>query len=211
MINERVIEVPWALAQLPQFGVVLDVGSCDATYLPAIQQPNRLLHCLDPRDCSTDIPRGAVFHHQSVIGNTLPSSFYDAILALSTIEHIGLPCYGQHPFAHGDRLAMVEFRDLLKPGGRVILTVPAGSSKISSWYRQYSPDTLRDLLDGWDATIQYWGFDGINYTPIPEDRVWNFDYRDRYGDEAGAGAVAGIIASPRSTGNGRRPPALDSR
>ncbi len=195
MINERAIEVPWALAQLPQFGSVLDIGSCDAAYLPAIVQPHRHLHCLDPRDCGATVPPGAVFHHQSVIGNTLPSSFYDAILALSTVEHIGLPCYGQKPFARGDYLAMVEFRDLLKPGGRLIMTVPAGSSKITSWYRQYSPAALRDLLDGWAATICFWAFNGSEYIPIAEERVTEFDYRDRFEHEAGAGAVAGVIAS----------------
>ena len=32
MPTERVIEIPWALAQLPQTGTILDVGSADATY-----------------------------------------------------------------------------------------------------------------------------------------------------------------------------------
>ena len=198
--NERVIEVPWALAQLPQFGVVLDVGSCDATYLSAIPSPDRTLHCLDPRDCASDVPRDATFHRQSIIGNTLPRAYYDAILALSTIEHIGLPCYGEKPFSRGDRLALVEFRALLKPGGVLVLTVPAGQSKIASWYRQYSPDDLHDLLAEWKSTIHYWGFDGTQYAPISEHEVTKFDYRDRYGDEAGAGALAGIVALPLETG-----------
>lgn len=192
--NERVIAVPWALSQLPQFGVVLDVGSCDAMYLAAIPSSDRRLHCLDPRDCTQDIPPDVVFLQQSIIGNTLPRAFYDAILGLSTVEHIGLPCYGQKPFSGGDQLALVEFRELLRPGGRLVLTVPAGQSKISSWYRQYSPTDLEHLLVGWQSSVAYWGFDGSQYVPIPESEVTKYDYRDRYGKEAGAGAFAGIVA-----------------
>src|SRR5689334_11754181 len=58
MPTERVIEIPWALSQLPQSGVILDVGSCDATYLQTIPQTDRTLHCLDPRDCRADLPPG---------------------------------------------------------------------------------------------------------------------------------------------------------
>jgi hypothetical protein len=83
MTTERVIEIPWCLAQLPQSGRILDVGSCEAVYLGVIQQVDRELHCLDPRDCRAGIPPGAVFHHQSLIGNTLRRGFYDAVLVRS--------------------------------------------------------------------------------------------------------------------------------
>lgn len=196
MTNERVIEIPWALAQLPQSGVILDVGSCDATYLESIVQPDRRLHCLDPRDCSGTLPPGMHLHRQSLIGNTLPQGYYDAILVLSTLEHIGLPCYGQHPFLSGDRLAIAEVRRLLKRNGIAIFTVPAGQSKIASWYRQYSPDDLRRLFSDWQIELSFWGYNGTSYHPIAETDVCGYDYRDCYGDEAGAGALAGIIARP---------------
>lgn len=196
MPNERVIEIPWALQQLPQAGRVLDVGSCEAVYLGVVQQPDRELHCLDPRDCSREVPAGAVFHHQSLIGNDLPRSSYDAVLLISVLEHIGLPCYEQVPFPGGDEAALAEVRDLLKPGAPAILTVPAGQSKIVSWYRQYSPADLRRLFADWDYRIAYWGFDGADYRPIEESDVEAFDYRERYDPQAGAGAVAGIVACP---------------
>ena len=194
MTTERVIEIPWCLQQIPQSGRILDVGSCEATYLRVIQQMDRELHCLDPRDCSSEIPCGAVFHHQSLIGNTLPRSFYDAVLVISVLEHIGLPCYEQEPFPRGDELALAEIRELLKPGAPAILTVPAGQSKVVTWYRQYSPADLHRLLAGWRHEILYWGFDGSGYRPIPEEAVEQHDYRDRHDAGAGAGAMAGIMA-----------------
>lgn len=196
MPNERVIEIPWALQQLPQAGRVLDVGSCEAVYLRVIQQPDRELHCLDPRGCSAEIPAGAVFHHQSLIGNDLPRESYDAVLLVSVMEHIGLPCYEQEPFAGGDAAALTEVRDLLKPGAPAIVTVPAGQSKIVSWYRQYSPADLHRLFSAWIYTISYWGFDGSEYRPIHESEVEAHDYRERFDHLAGAGAVAGIVARP---------------
>lgn len=194
MPTERVIEIPWCLQQIPQSGRILDVGSCEATYLRIVQQMDRELHCLDPRDCSCEIPRGAVFHHQSLIGNTLPRRAFDAVLVVSVIEHIGLPCYEQEPFSRGDFRALAEIRELLKPGAPAILTVPAGQSKLMTWYRQYSPADLRRLFAGWRTEIRYWSFDGREYRPVPEDEVEKHDYRDRLDDRMGAGAMAAIVA-----------------
>jgi SAM-dependent methyltransferase len=194
MPTERVIEIPWCLQQIPQSGRILDVGSCEATYLRVIQQMDRELCCLDPRDCSAEIPRGATFYHQSLIGNTLPRRAFDAVLVISVIEHIGLPCYEQEPFAGGDVRALAEIRELLRPGAPAILTVPAGQSKVMTWYRQYSPADLRRLFAGWRTEIRYWGFEGGEYRPIPEDEVERHDYRDRLDARSGAGALAAIVA-----------------
>ena len=197
MPSERVIEVPWALSHLPQRGEILDVGSCHATYLQFVPQPDRRLHCLDICDCASEIPPDAVFHHQSLIGNTLPAAQYDAVLAISTIEHIGLAAYGQKPFQEGDRLAIAEIGTLLKPGCPAIITLPAGPSMIASWYRQYSPTDLHRLFQGWKSEICYWGFDGTRYVPVDADEVTRYSYRE---PNLGAGAVAGIVASPPRRG-----------
>ena len=194
MPTERVVEIPWCLQQIPQSGRILDVGSCEASYLGIIQQVDRELHCLDPRDCSCSIPPGSVFHHQSLIGNTLPPRWFDAVLAISVLEHVGLPCYEQTPFPGGDALALSEIADLLAPGAPVVFTVPAGQSKTITWFRQYSPRDLKHLLTGWRFEACYWGFDGFAYHRIREDQVEEFDYRERHDLRAGAGAVAGVVA-----------------
>jgi hypothetical protein len=196
MPNERVIEIPWAMMQLPQKGVVLDIGSWSATYLDSIPTADRKLHCLDPQDCRDEIPSDAVFHHQSIIGNSLPRYAFDCVLLLSTIEHIGLPTYGQNPFPDGDRLTLAEVAQLLTPQGYVVVTVPAGVSKITSWYRQYSPSNLSALFTGWDTQITYWGIEDEVYTPIDESNVESFSYRYGWQEVGGAGAIAGVIARP---------------
>ncbi|HVT16704.1 MAG TPA: hypothetical protein VHQ90_11075 [Thermoanaerobaculia bacterium] len=197
MTTERTVEIPWALTQLPQEGRILDVGSSGAGYLGAIQQAGRELHCLDPRPLDPReslLPSGAVFHQESLIGNDLPRAFFDAALAVSTIEHIGLPCYGQEPFPDGDKLALAEIGKLLKPGAPAIATVPVGQSKLASWYRQYSAADLHRLFVDWHYHVEYWGYDGGRYRPIEESDLPRYDYRDRHDGAAGAGAVACIVA-----------------
>ncbi len=191
MTTERVIEVPWALMQLPQSGLILDVGSGDATYSAQIQQADRAVRCMDPRLCPSGLPKGAIHYRQSIIGNDLPRTCFDAVLMISVLEHIGLPCYGQAPFPDGDQLALAEVWELLKPGAPLIATVPAGCLKVASWYRQYNPKRLRQLFRGWRVEICYWGFDGARYALISGDDVEQYDYFDY---PLRAGAVAGIVA-----------------
>jgi hypothetical protein len=130
---------------------------------------------------------------QSIIGNTLLPQSYDAVLVLSTIEHIGLPHYGQSPFPNGDLLALAEISRLLKPLGYVLVSVPAGRSQVTSWYRQYSPTDLRRLFAGWSTEITYWGYMAGKYQHIDEHDVEHFSYDYRHG----ADAVACIMARPQ--------------
>jgi hypothetical protein len=74
--------------------------------------------------------------------------------------------------------------------------VPAGIGKVTTWYRQYSPRDIDRLLAGWVTHVRYWGYEHGQYGPIPAGAVERFDYRDRYDDDAGAGAVAAIAAWP---------------
>ena len=198
MPNERVIEIPWVLQNLPQSGVILDVGSCDAAYLATIPQNDRILHAIDPQDCAGKLPPRIIFHQESIIGNSLPDHYFDVVLVLSTLEHIGLPTYGQSGFPDGDRLTLAEVRRLLKPGCPALITVPVGQSRVTSWYRQYSPDDLRSLFEGWQTEIVYWGYDGRAFVEVTEADVWQYDYRDGWQKGAAASAIACIIAYPLS-------------
>jgi len=191
MPSERVIEIPWALMELPQSGYILDVGSCEAIYHNCIHHADRYLHCIDPRNCEEESSGSVVYYKQNILGNTLKPNFYDAVLVLSTIEHIGLPHYDQPTFYFGAHLVLPEIRRLLKPNGILIMTVPAGVSKIASWYRQYSPKDLHNLFSDWDAQYFYWGFNINKYISITEQEVDQYDYR---GFGYGAGAIAGIKA-----------------
>jgi hypothetical protein len=77
---------------------------------------------------------------------------YDGIISVSTMEHIN-----QHWIRGGynaeDRdleaplKAMAKVYDLLRPGGRALITVPFGRLLDGGWYIQFSAEYLKLLID----------------------------------------------------------------
>lgn len=74
-----------------------------------------------------------------------PNSF-DCVIAISTIEHIGLPAYNITPIKDGDKKAGEKIYRLLKKKGKFIITVPYGRNILNSFERNYSFNSLVKLL-----------------------------------------------------------------
>ena len=56
---------------------------------------------------------------------------FDVVTCISTIEHVGLGAYGEPPGAKdSDMVAMRRIRELTKPGGLLVLTVPLGEAGV---------------------------------------------------------------------------------
>jgi ubiquinone/menaquinone biosynthesis C-methylase UbiE len=80
----------------------------------------------------------------------LPDNFFDAIIVISTIEHIGMPAYGQEVIEEdGDLKAMKEIQRIVKPGGYIFLTTPFRGKEliIEPGERQYSAQRLKQLME----------------------------------------------------------------
>jgi len=151
--NERSVEVPWALQRIGGARRVLDVGCSTSDYLAELaqeEQPaSRQVYGLDP-DAPQPI-RNVGIVRGTVVSPPFPTASFDLILCISTVEHVGLPIYGQHEFPHGDILAMRHVRRLLAPGGRLLLTVPFGRAQVNPWFRIYGRGSLRRLAGGFRA------------------------------------------------------------
>jgi hypothetical protein len=74
---------------------------------------------------------------------------FDVIVACSAIEHIGLSGrYGSSEDKDGDLKAMCRIASLLKPEGRLMLTIPVGVDVVHKpWHRVYGKDRLPALLE----------------------------------------------------------------
>jgi hypothetical protein len=77
---------------------------------------------------------------------------FDAVVLLSTIEHVGVGSYGISATDDADRRAMRRLHELTKPGGLLVLTTPYGRSAIDDFQRTYDDDGVAALVEGWEET-----------------------------------------------------------
>lgn len=151
--NEREDEIPWLLSR-PIMFPALDVGCTESVYL------DRLVGPVDGIDVRAPRPHHAMREQfQADIRTWLAPQRYPSIIALSTLEHVGLEFAPYGTLADdvdkGDREALEGCMRNLTDDGVLYLTVPLGPEHENrGWYRRYSPDTLRELLRDYRATIE---------------------------------------------------------
>ncbi|MGE5197257.1 MAG: DUF268 domain-containing protein, partial [Deltaproteobacteria bacterium] len=81
---------------------------------------------------------------------SFPDDYFDAITAISTVEHIGVSGrYGAHEDMSADKKAIDEMQRILKSGGTILLTVPFGKAKIiKPFSRIYDGGLIKQLVGG---------------------------------------------------------------
>ncbi len=82
-----------------------------------------------------------------------PDGAFDAVLCISTLEHIGMANdqYVSEAAAddpEGDAHALRELGRVTRTAGKVLVTVPAGRAEQLGWLRQYSPRSWEELVAG---------------------------------------------------------------
>ena len=149
--SERCIEIPWALSLYAGEPVVLDVGYAHAEdrYLEALLSL-RIPH-LHGIDLVTKNVGGIIPHTMDIRKTTFPDNFFDMVLCLSTLEHIGRDVSRYTQTAgefrqDGDLEALREIVRITKDRGKIVLTVPYGREGDYGWLIQYNEDRLRWLI-----------------------------------------------------------------
>ena len=150
--TDRYIEYSFVAQNLPSMPAkVLDVGSC-GSYFPLI------LAGLGYEVVSVDLREYSIIKHLKFKNFTfrkddikqinLPDNFFNTILAVSTIEHIGIGGrYGEHQDSRGDIVALRQIIRMLKPDGIILLTFPFGKYKvIKPFCRIYDSKAVKELV-----------------------------------------------------------------
>jgi SAM-dependent methyltransferase len=153
-VNERIVEVPYAfraLSRVEPGAKVLDVGATESSVSLSLATLGYDVTALDPRPSPLSHER-----LRSVVARIEDwdeGEEFDAVLCLSTIEHIGTPAYGQ-PATEGraDLVAMRRMRELTRPGGVLVLTTKVGRASLDDFERVYNRTGLDELLEGWRVT-----------------------------------------------------------
>ena len=145
--DERVIEIPWVLSRLVPTGRVLEVGYAfaEVPYLAALLRSGVELVGVDLAERDVD---GMERTTADVRSLPFPDDSFDQTLLVSTLEHVGADntSYGlaseNDPASRID--ALRELGRVLRPGGRLLVTVPLGEPGDHGWFRL-------DDVDGWNS------------------------------------------------------------
>jgi SAM-dependent methyltransferase len=77
----------------------------------------------------------------------LAESYYDTVMAICTLEHLGMRAYGVTKLdPEADVKAARRMAFACKPDGRIIITVPYGLGG-RDWWRSYNKESLARLLE----------------------------------------------------------------
>ena len=134
----------------PPGAQVLEVGCAEADWLGPMRIARPDLHLIGIDWREADRPAADLIIRGDVLAyDFLPASF-DAVIACSTVEHIGLGHYDQDPLdVDGDTRCMERVARWLKPRGWAYLDVPfreAGFLLHGDEYRAYDNQTLASRL-----------------------------------------------------------------
>lgn len=154
-VDQRSIEYPWILKQLKLLkprSIILDVGCSDSVLSHELIARKYRVVGIDIREY-TFKNRRMLFIKRNILNTDLPNNIFDAIIMVSTIEHVGVPAYGQTILdEEGDMKAMKELYRILKPGGIIMITTPYDPYSVSkdagkSYVEHYNRERLNKLVN----------------------------------------------------------------
>jgi 2-polyprenyl-3-methyl-5-hydroxy-6-metoxy-1,4-benzoquinol methylase len=159
--NERIFEKSFVLQSLAQSYsstqiTVLDVGAAESLLAYELASLNYSVTAIDIRPIALSHPN-LKFVKTDICKPVLSPASFDCVVALSTLEHIGLGWYGDEIGEMLDCEAVRQIHSLLKPDGSFILTVPYGKKAITPIHRIYDRETLNNLLKGFNITKAVYG------------------------------------------------------
>jgi SAM-dependent methyltransferase len=185
-LDERIVELPWARSQLTR-GRWLDAGSTFnarpllATALPEVDQLT-IVTAQPESESFTQL--GVSYVYADLRELPFRDDWFDGVACLSTLEHVGMDnrIYGDprppasDPAAEA-AAALRELRRVLRPGGRLLLSVPVGKAESFGWFRQFDAEALAELV-GEQGTITVFRYLNTGWRRSTLDEAAGANYRD---------------------------------
>ena len=193
-VNERIVEVPYALAvaaRLPMGSLALDLGAAESTLALSLASLGIDTIALDRRPYPLSHPRLTAVM-EKVEDWAGPPRPLDAVFCLSTVEHIGLGYYGEDSAGPDqDRLTMNRLLGWIADDGILVFTAPYGPWYVDNFQRTYDDDHLDALLEGWKVV------DKLVYQQTASS-IWELSEAGRPAShETGGRSVVLLQAQPR--------------
>ncbi len=148
-VNARYHEQTFALhflkKHIPDHASVLDIGSSESDFPLLLHASDYEVTAFDQRDYPFT---RSVKGDASLLDTYFPSSQFDAITVISTIEHIGLGAYGDPQYETSYGKLIHTWKNLLKDQGVMILSLPVTSESLRKEKGQWVENihTFRNML-----------------------------------------------------------------
>lgn len=189
-VSERILEHMFVHTRLPKPPAeVLDLGCAESTSALEMASFGFEVTGMDLRELPLEHPS-----LRMVRGDITQLPFgdgsFDAVVSLSTIEHVGLDWYGPGAQKGSDFQVAAEVCRVLRPGGLFLLTVPYGRAALTPVHRVYDRGRLDELLRGFTRVETAYG--------VRDGNAWSFTTDASRADPADSvdrvSAVALVVA-----------------
>ncbi len=139
---------------------LLDVGSAGSFFPLQMAKRGFKVTAVDVRPYS-QTHENLKFIQADITKLPFPAGFFDTITCISTIEHLGLSAYGDPRHDNADESAIIEFKRVLVPQGRLIITTPYSSKyQLLKWKdayeRIYNQDKIESLFASWKIVKEHY-------------------------------------------------------
>lgn len=150
-MSERVVEIPWALSRYAGERRVLDIGACYALGVWTRHLTRRGIPELHGVDLAARPVEGMKVTQADVRAMPFDDGYFDLAFCVSTLEHVGedntnYSVAREAGGAGDDTRALQEIERVLRPGGRVLVSVPFGRADDLGWQRVYD-------LEAWESAV----------------------------------------------------------
>lgn len=195
-VTERILELPFVFRVLDckPHNRVLEFGCSNSRLCIELASIGLQVTGVDLRPHPLTHPN-FTFRQGDFFLQTFSEAPFDATIAISAVEHVGLGVYGENKRTDGsDRQIIEAFLELLRPGGQLILTVPFGAWNINNFCRIYDNQALTALLRGYNIDfIEYYRrFDYNTWLPTTATEL-----SQHHWSPIGAGAEGVALISAR--------------
>ncbi len=189
LLGTRDIEWSWIVSQMPHgLGQALDFGSGRSNLGLVAAQCGFEVTAVDLLEVNWRYLHERLhFVRGDILKLQIPNDYFDLVINCSAIEHVGLA--GRYNVNEnrpdGDLEAMKHLRELMKPGGTMILTVPVGQDAVfAPFHRVYGKQRLPKLLEGYSGVKDdFWAKDSDNrWVMVDKDAALSFKAASRSSD-----------------------------
>ncbi|MFL5403227.1 MAG: class I SAM-dependent methyltransferase [Gemmatimonadales bacterium] len=147
IVSEQIVEGPEVLRHLrAEDRQVLDFGGYESVLPLQLASLGYHVTVLDQRPYPFVHPNLTVRAADLYQPDLRFDQLFDVIVSISTIEHLGLGRYGDVTREDGDRAGVDRLWSFIRPGGRLLASVPAGRPIVQRGYRVYDEARIHTVF-----------------------------------------------------------------